>query len=395
MKKTILNDLTHIFIKHAIVLNLTFGLIVLMNSCITYNINKIGYTIHNDGPYVFYENDSTLSVNYPKGSGRKGFYVDQTMHSTEAVIPVSCFFPLDSSTFNFKLENKFEIPASIYDDGEPIIAISDIESAYQTFRDFLIHSNVVDDDLNWTFGHGHLVLVGDFVDRGNSTTQVLWFIYKLEQMAKVQGGHVHFIIGNHELKNFQGKYRSASPKYYGISTILGHQPHDLYSRDAFIGRWMTSKNTIERINGVLFTHGGIHPDFGDYDITLDQINAINRANYYLPYYPKPEYTVDQLVLSTKKGVCWYRGYFKGNLTQAEVEKGLNKFEGKAVVVGHTLKWKVKSLYEGKVIAIDVKHPNDYSSTWPSKSSEGLRIEDGQFYRVFSNGEQKKLLFKKT
>ena len=77
--------------------------------------------------------------------------------------------------------------------------------------------------LNWTFGNGHLVLVGDFVDRGFSTTQVLWFIYKLEQEAEKQGGYVHYILGNHELKNMQGNYESASLKYFHVAAILEKQ----------------------------------------------------------------------------------------------------------------------------------------------------------------------------
>ncbi|RIV37322.1 hypothetical protein D2V08_01345, partial [Flagellimonas lutimaris] len=79
-------------------------------------------------------------------------------------------------------------PLDTYDDNGRILAISDLESGYRAFRDFLINNKVIDQDLNWIFDDGHLVLVGDFVDRGFSTTQVLWFIYKLEQDAEKKGG---------------------------------------------------------------------------------------------------------------------------------------------------------------------------------------------------------------
>jgi len=117
-------------------------------------------------------------------------------------------------------------------------------------------------------------------------------IYKLELDAKKQGGHVHFIIGNHELYNLQGKFKSASYKYNGVASILGKQQHNLYDENAFLGRWMTSKNTLELINGHLFAHGGIHPDFANYDITIDEVNHINRGNYRKAFFPKPEETVD-------------------------------------------------------------------------------------------------------
>ena len=291
---------------------------------------------------------------------------------------------MDNSDFDVELNPDFEVPKSIYNDNEAILAISDLESGYKTFRDYLINNRVIDSDLNWTFGKGHLVLVGDFVDRGKSTNQVLWFIYKLEQEAKKQGGNVHFIIGNHELYNMQGNYKSASFKYYAVANILGKQHHHLYDDNSFIGRWMASKNTIEMINGTLFTHGGLHPDIINYDVTLDQINQINRENYRIPFYPKPNDTVDQLILSNRKGICWYRGYFKDDLSQEQVEQGIKKFNAQAIVVGHTIQWTVKSLYNGKVFAIDVKHPKDYIANWPKKKSEGLLIKDGKYTRLLMN-----------
>ena len=228
------------------------------------------------------------------------------------------------------------------------------------------------------------------MDRGFSTTQVLWFIYKLEQDAKKQGGHVHFIIGNHELYNLQGKFKSASYKYNGVASILGKQQHNLYDENAFLGRWMASKNTLELINGHLFAHGGIHPDFANYDITIDEVNHINRDNYRKAFFPKPKETVEQLITSSRKGISWYRGYFNEDLSQEDVEKGINHFNAKAIVVGHTLQWNVTKLFNGKVFAIDVKHPKDYSKHWPFKKSEGLLITKGKYFQVLANGDKKQL-----
>lgn len=97
-----------------------------------------------------------------------------------------------------------------------------------------------------------------------------------------------------------------------------------------------------------------------------------------------------MVLSNKKGICWYRGYFNDDLSQEEVEKGIGKFEGSAIVVGHTIHRKVKKFYNGKVYAIDVKHPKDYNKNWPNKKSEGLLITEGNYFRVLANGEKIKL-----
>ena len=390
MKKRILRYLKHIFGTIGTLLVVGIIILVSLNGSFEYGNNSLNINLEKEGPYVFYKNDSTLNVNYIRGNKTDGFYLDKTTHHTNDEIPVSSYFPLDNSSFNFTIKPEFKIPKSSYSDNQPILAISDIESAYKTFRDFLINSKVIDQNLNWTFGKGHLVLVGDFVDRGFSTTQVLWFIYKLEQEATKHGGNVHFIIGNHELYNMQGKFKSASYKYYGVASILEKQHHDLYNQNSFIGKWMASKNTLELINGNLFTHGGIHPDIANYDITIDEVNEINRDNYYKSYFPKPKESVEQLILSNRKGICWYRGYFNDDLSQVDVEKGIDKFNAKAVIVGHTIQRKIKKLYNGKVFGIDVKHPKDYNKNWPNKKSEGMLITNGKYYRVFANGDKKEL-----
>lgn len=90
------------------------------------------------------------------------------------------------------------------------------------------------------------------------------------------------------------------------------------------------------------------------------------------------------------GPCWYRGYFREDLTQHQVEAGLEKFNAKAVVVGHTLQSKVTKAYEGKVFGIDVKHPSDDRTDWPGRESEGLFIEGDTYYRVLATGIKYKL-----
>ena len=394
-KLTIMKKRIFRYLKHILGTFLILGAIAVLiglsiGASANYGESPLIRYIDNEGPYVFYKNDSTLNVNYIRGNKNDGFYVDKNEYLSDSLIDLTCYFQVDSTNFKFTINPDIKIPKTSYNDNNPILAISDIEGGYKTFRDFLINSKVIDANLNWTFGKGHLVLVGDFVDRGWSVTQVLWFIYKLEQDATKQGGFVHFIIGNHELKNMQGIYKDAAPKYFAVSGILEKKHSELYDTKSFIGKWMSSKNTLELINGTLFAHGGIHPEIANSKLSLDEINQIIRNKYYKMYYPKREKTIEQLLTSTKTGICWYRGYFKDDLTQEEVEKGLNKFNAKCIVVGHTLQSKVNRQYNGKVIGIDVKHPKDYRKSWPNQKSEGLLIVGNKYYRVFANGKKKEI-----
>ena len=339
--------------------------------------------------HVFLEDGRTVARTL-KGDNDNGFYVEARELPPNADAKIEVVFPADGSRFDVSIGHGIETPAAIHDDGEPVIAISDIESGFAGFREFLVDHRVADRDLNWTFGKGHLVLLGDFVDRGASTTQVLWAIYKLEQSARQAGGQVHFIIGNHEIKSLQGNYQSANEKYFYIAGMIGKQQYQLFDDNAVLGRWLASKNVLEIINGVAFVHGGLHPDIAKHGLPVEDINRIVRAGYRSLYYTPEEVTRESFLRSSTTGPAWYRGYFKDDLSQQEVEQGLAAVGAQAVVVGHTLQGKVHDMYDKKVFAIDVRHPKDYLTSFPLRASEGLLVKDGKYFRLLEDGGIKAL-----
>lgn len=346
--------------------------------------------------HVFYEKGQAVPY-VIKGDNNKGFYLNRMAHSSHAAafssdkqVAITVVYPADNTNFSLNIAGTIETPQAIYDDGEPVVALSDIESGFGAFRDFLVSHHIADEKLNWTFGKGHLVLVGDFVDRGASTTQVLWGIYKLEQSARQLGGKVHFVIGNHEIKNLQGNYQSANEKYFHIAGILGKQQFQLFDDNALLGRWLASKNVLEVINGVAFVHGGLHPEISKYQLSVEEINRIVRDGYRTLYYTPVQVTKESFLRSSTTGPAWYRGYFKDDLSQKDVEQGLKAVGADAVVVGHTLQSKVNALYNHKVFAIDVRHPKDYLSSFPLRASEGLLIKDGQYFRLLDDGDTEAL-----
>lgn len=379
----------HFLVVLVILASAALGVGVWFGVDINLGDNMTAYKVGDEGPHIFKHGDRWVQQTL-RGSREKGFWVEEKSHAAGEPIPVEVTFPLDNSRFSVQARPEFISPPVRYQDDQPILAISDIEGNYKTFRDFLINAKVIDADLKWKFGRGHLVLVGDFVDRGASTTQVLWLIYKLEQSAAAQGGHVHYILGNHEIKNLQGNFQSAHKKYFNIAGVLGKQQSDLFGEASFLGRWMMSKNSIEVINGRVFVHGGLHPELASLPYGLEDINRIVRSQYRQMWYPKRQAGPEDLLLNTVNGPSWYRGYFEDDLNQDQVVAALQKFEANAVVVGHTPTSKVKTMFDKRVFAIDVKHPLDYRGTFPLRRSEGLRLEADKAWRVKDDGSQDSL-----
>jgi hypothetical protein len=229
------------------------------------------------------------------------------------------------------------------------------------------------------------VLVGDFVDRGEQQTEVLWLIYALEEKAKMAGGYVHFILGNHEIMNLSGDLRYLNPKYADVSAILGQSYMELLGPETELGRWLRTKNIMEKVGDIVYAHGGVSPDLIQLDLSLKQVNEMAR-----PFYADSSYNFKDPrtgVLFMENGPFWYRGFYATpRASQNDVESALEKLNARHFVTGHTVVDNmISSWYNGKVINADVPHAKGHS--------EALLYENGGFSRVDVNGARHPLVIK--
>ncbi|GAB3636672.1 hypothetical protein GCM10027422_22620 [Hymenobacter arcticus] len=236
---------------------------------------------------------------------------------------------------------------------EKLLAISDIEGNFIGFEQLLRGAGVVDAQLNWQFGRGHLVLVGDFFDRGLNVTECLWLVYKLEQEASQTGGSVHFIMGNHEHMNLMGHYKYVRRKYRSNADTLGIPYARWYDRTTVLGQWLRTKNVAERIGDYLFVHGGISPALAARRVLLGQLNDLARASIDTPAAALSP--LARLATQPPTSPDWYRGLVLAEPTEAAVTQVLATYAVRHLVVGHTPVEHLQTLYHGKVIALDVPH----------------------------------------
>jgi 3',5'-cyclic AMP phosphodiesterase CpdA len=286
-------------------------------------------------------------------------------------------------TFQVKLHQKLEPEKSTYSKIKKMLVISDIEGEFGALRSLLQGNGVIDENYRWTFGDGHLVLLGDFVDRGEMVTEVLWLIYSLEIQALVSGGKVHYILGNHEVMNMQGDDRYVHFRYKVQADTMQIAYMELFSRQSELGRWMATKNVIERIGNILFAHAGISGFFNQVGMTLNAVNDSARLYYSdtSAIYISPHADF----LFGDYGPLWYRGYYIGTkrATVSQVDSTLDIYSIRHIVTGHSLiGHEILSAYDGKVINIDVPHH--------AGNSEALLIEGNKMHRVNAKAEKMKI-----
>jgi hypothetical protein len=176
---------------------------------------------------------------------------------------------------------------------ERVVAVGDVHGAYDELVSVLGEAGLVDGDLGWTGGATHLVSMGDLVDRGPRSRDVLELLMRLEGEAERAGGRVHTLLGNHEAMQLTGETENTTAAEFaafandedpavraaayqrfvahrGLTDdataaaefadafppgFFGHQA--AFSADGRYGRWILQRPVAIVINGTLYVHGGL------------------------------------------------------------------------------------------------------------------------------------------
>src|SRR6187431_1719734 len=80
-----------------------------------------------------------------------------------------------------------------------VIAIGDLNGAYDVLLDLLRGTGLVNRKLDWSGKRDELVQMGDLFNRGGGAVQALRLLLELRRQARKVGGKVTILLGNHEV----------------------------------------------------------------------------------------------------------------------------------------------------------------------------------------------------
>lgn len=334
-----------------------------------------------DGPYIRYDGNTIIA-----GRINQNRFVIEKFPASERqqrrlMVPVQGH---PDWNFTIKLKPSIANEAGVYKQPGKLFICSDIEGEFGAFRSLLIANHIINTKYEWLFGNGRLVIAGDLFDRGRDVTALLWLLYKLEDEAAAKGGRVHVILGNHDIMNLSGDFRYVDKKYFDYAELMQSKYDSLYNENTELGRWLRSKNIIEKIGKVLVLHGGISPEINALRLSVDSINALCRPYYALAHQRDKIPVQVRPFFSGQSSPFWYRGYFLSSQSSEQlVDSTLDFYQVKRIIVGHTIVEHVHSLYHGKVIPVDVDEH--------AGQTVGLLIDNNNWYTTDISGNKQPLL----
>jgi Calcineurin-like phosphoesterase len=334
---------------------------------------------------------------------------------------------------------------------ETVVAIADVHGDFDDFVAILQYTGLIDKQNHWIGGQTTFVQVGDLLDRGPKPREVMDLMMALEKEAAQAGGRVVSLIGNHEMMNMMGDLRYVTPlnyasfadgnsekrqkaaydeyvKWRGSHTSLlaelpqpmelteaewmaRHPAGFIEQREAFgpkgeYGEWLRGHAALAEIGGIIFLHGGIHPDLAKTKLDdmnnriHDEIKAFDALKQYLqneklilPFFNLQEITnvLQAEVIAELKsrvpasderqakiqeflkwgdwlsvrvdGPLWFRGYDRWSEEEGavQVSKVLEAYKATHIVSGHTVQkvGRIRPRFGNKVFLIDTGMLSSY------------------------------------
>jgi calcineurin-like phosphoesterase family protein len=353
-----------------------------------------------------------------------------------------------------------------------VVAIADVHGDYDDFVAMLQRTGLIDQQNHWIGGNTTFVQLGDILDRGPKPRQAMDLLMALQKEAAQSGGKVISLLGNHEVMNIMGDLRYVVPTNFAsyadgnsekrqktayedflkwkdahgyllpelpqplevteAEWMARHPAGFIEQREAFspkgqYGEWLREHPAVVDIGGIIYLHGGIHPDLAKMKIDAinsrihDEIKTYDSLKQYLvneklilPFFTMQEINnvLQAEVIAQRKskasgneerqakimefakqgewlsvrpdGPLWFRGYDQWSDAEGAplVNKILDAYKASHLVVGHTVQkgGHIRPIFGGKVFLIDT---GMLSSYYPGGKASALEIcGDTKFVAVY-------------
>lgn len=281
-----------------------------------------------------------------------------------------------------------------------IVSIGDIHGDFKIFKRLLYMCNVIDKSGNWVGGSTYVIQLGDTLDgkrpgvrmskkyaQESGELEIILYILILDSQAKLKGGRVISILGNHELyphyfgddKQFIRDYVKKSDidvfKFHDIDRTTFLQPGNIGG--SLLGR---TRPLILQAGEFLFIHGSItdamiksniSPATGKVDIY--KINS-DVSKWLMGKGKVPQY----LENTGKDNPVFSRIYSEDKTLNVNncnrIRKQIDKFHNaNHVVMGHSTYSSINTTCKRMLIRTDVSLSRAFGGELENKKLQALEI----------------------
>jgi hypothetical protein len=270
-----------------------------------------------------------------------------------------------------------------------IVVIGDVHGDLGRLTECLYSLNIINHNGEWIAEPKNTMVVqlGDQVDsisRGGTDdwekvpdVEVVYFMDKLDKVARLNGGRVISLIGNHEFMNTLGDFTYVSEKSKDPLRSRRFAP------GGSIAQVLAKRCVVIKIGSILFAHGGVLPTH--LQLVNQNIHLIN--NVMRKYMRKQQLENDEIniynnIIANDSGILWTRMYMdhanNPEVLAIVVDNVLQATSTKMICIGHNTVEKISPVLGGRVWFVDAALSRSYGRP----SCQVLEIfDDGENFRI--------------
>ena len=233
-----------------------------------------------------------------------------------------------------------------YPNPDRLVIIGDIHGDIKRFKNILIDANIINNNIEWIAEPPNTIVIqmGDQIDSLNRTEDNDWEVIEdiemlkftdlLDKIAKIKGGTVISLIGNHEFMNILGNYSYVSDK-----SIANNEKRrrELFKPNGQLSIILSKRPIIVKIGGLLFCHAGLKIShlflLNKYKKKVSYLNELWSSYALTNKLGNPEDAeIFGKIIFEDDGILWTRNLDTGD----ELNIMLNSLSCSYMFVGHNV-----------------------------------------------------------
>ena len=227
-----------------------------------------------------------------------------------------------------------------------VLALSDAHGMRPALDALLKGAGVVDSGGRWAAGKSLLIVVGDSIDKGPQSLEVLDVWMALSAQAAAAGGRVVHTLGNHEAEFLAAPDDSRkAAELYAELRAKGIPVSDLTDPAKPYGKFLLGMPLAAKVGRWLFCHAGLYPGPTWAEFSSAASEALSAASYGDP------------LLSADDSILEAKDWWKDSAARAALESRLEADGMYGLVQGHQPKAygfpnRIGALDGGRLVKID-------------------------------------------
>jgi len=227
-----------------------------------------------------------------------------------------------------------------------LVIIGDIHGDIKRLKTILIDAKIINNNIEWIAQPQNTIVIqmGDQIDSLNRVEENDWEIIEdievlkftdlLDKIAKLKGGKVISIIGNHECMNILGNYTYVSAK-----SIANNEKrrNELFKPGGQLSKILSNRPIIIKIGSLLFCHAGLKVShlfvLQKYNKEIFYLNKLWKTFALTNNINNPEDSeIFSKIILDDDGILWTRSLTTGE----ELNIVLKNINCNHMFVGHTV-----------------------------------------------------------